>query len=77
MEICLLGNTLGVVIQVIPPSQVDKDDFIAYYPSLDDASMYTPVVTLVAEDDRHYNIVMQIDLSSTGTVYQFSAVTTN
>ena len=77
MEICLLGNTLGVVIQVIRPSQVDKDDFIAYYPSLDDASMYTPVVTLKAEDDRHYNIVMQIDLSSTCTVYQFSAVTTN
>ena len=58
MEICLLGNTLGVVIQVIRPSQVDKEDFIAYYPSLDDAAKYTPMVTLVAEDDRHYNIVM-------------------
>ena len=55
---CLLGYTLGVVIQVIRPSQVDKEDFIAYYPSLDDAAKYTPLVTLVAEDDRHYNIVM-------------------
>ena len=55
---CLLGHALGVVIQVIRPSQVDKEDFIAHYPSLDDVSKYPHTVTLVAEDDRHYNIVM-------------------
>lgn len=58
VEMCLLGYTLGVVIQVIRPSQVDKEDFIVYYPSLDDVPKYTHTVTLVAEDDRHYNIVM-------------------
>ncbi|XP_078366282.1 uncharacterized protein LOC144650473 isoform X2 [Oculina patagonica] len=58
VEMCLLGYTLGLVIQVIRPSQVNKEDFIAYYPSLDDVPKYTPTVTLVAEDDRHYNIVM-------------------
>jgi len=58
VEMCLLGYTLGVVIQVIRPSQVDEEDFIAYYPPLDDVPKYTPTVTLVAEDDRHYNIVM-------------------
>lgn len=58
VEMCLLGYTLGLVIQVIRPSQVDKEDFIAYYPPLDDVPKYTPTVTLVAEDDRHYNIVM-------------------
>jgi len=55
---CLLGYTLGLVIQVIRPSQVDKEDFIAYYPPLADMPKYTPTVTLVAEDDRHYNVVM-------------------
>ena len=55
---CLLGYTLGLVIQVFRPSQVDKGDFIAYFPSLDDVPKYTPTVTLVAEDDRHYNIIL-------------------
>ncbi|XP_068707559.1 uncharacterized protein [Montipora foliosa] len=58
VEMCLLGFALGVVIQVFRPSQVDKEDFIAYYPPLDDVAKYTPTVTLVAEDDRHYNVVM-------------------
>lgn len=55
---CLLGYTLGLVIKVIRPSQVDKEDFVAYYPSLDEVPKNAPYVTLVAEDDRHYNIVI-------------------
>ena len=55
---CLLGFTLGVVIRVIRPSQVDEEDFMAHYPALEEMPNYTPTVTLVAEDDRHYNVVM-------------------
>lgn len=58
VEMCLLGFTLGVVIRVIRPSQVDEEDFMAYYPALEEMPNYTPTVTLVAEDDRHYNVVM-------------------
>lgn len=36
--------------------QVDQPDFIAYYP--DDLPEGTPVITLVAEDDRHYNVLI-------------------
>ena len=55
---CLLGYSLGLVIQVIRPSQVDQEDFLAYYPYLEDVPNFTPTVTLIAEDDRHYNIVV-------------------
>ncbi|XP_031572295.1 uncharacterized protein LOC116306388 isoform X2 [Actinia tenebrosa] len=58
VEMCLLGYTLGVVIQVFRPSQVNKQDFIAYYPYLEDVPPLTPTVSLVAEDDRHYNILV-------------------
>lgn len=55
---CLLGYALGVVIQVFRPSQVNKPDFIANYPYLEDVPPLTPTVSLVAEDDRHYNILV-------------------
>jgi hypothetical protein len=51
----LLGYTLGVTIKVVRPSHVGQSDFIASYP--EDMPKGTPVVALVAEDDRHYNIL--------------------
>lgn len=53
----LLGYTLNVVIKVIRPIQVEKEDFIAYYPNKEDAPSLLPSVTLIAEDDRHYNLI--------------------
>ena len=50
----LLGHTLGVHIQVIRLSHFGQEDFVAYYP--DDAGNNWPQVSLIAEDDRHYNV---------------------
>ena len=51
----LLGYTLGVKIKVVRPSHFQQSDFIASYP--EDMPDGSPVVYLVAEDDRHYNIL--------------------
>ncbi|XP_028399893.1 uncharacterized protein LOC114523227 isoform X2 [Dendronephthya gigantea] len=55
VEMHLLGYTLGVTIKVVRPSHYGQSDFIASYP--EDMPDRTPVVTMVAEDDRHYNIL--------------------
>ena len=55
VEMHLLGYTLGITIKVVRPSHVGQPDFIASYP--EDMPSGTPVITLVAEDDRHYNIL--------------------
>lgn len=53
----LLGHTLGVTLQVVRPASYGRDDFICYYP---DANIgLWPEVTLVAEDDRHYNVLVK------------------
>ncbi|XP_052248909.1 uncharacterized protein LOC127856624 isoform X3 [Dreissena polymorpha] len=54
VEMCLLGYSLGVRIRVLRLSQFNEEDFVAYYP--EDGTDSWPVVTLLAEDDRHYNI---------------------
>ena len=51
----LLGHALGVTLKVVRVSQAEEEDFITLYP--DDLSS-SPVVTLVAEDDRHYNVLL-------------------
>ncbi|XP_071512736.1 uncharacterized protein [Panulirus ornatus] len=57
IEMFLMGHTLGVTLQVVRPSSYGKDDFICYYP---DANIGVwPEVTLVAEDDRHYNVLVK------------------
>ena len=50
----LLGYTLGVRIQVFRLSQFSESDFISYYPN--DSSEDCQTVSLLAEDDRHYNV---------------------
>ncbi|XP_042216421.1 uncharacterized protein LOC121862318 isoform X3 [Homarus americanus] len=57
IEMFLMGHTLGVTLQVVRPASFGKDDFICYYP---DANIGVwPEVTLVAEDDRHYNVLVK------------------
>ncbi|XP_066982067.1 uncharacterized protein [Macrobrachium rosenbergii] len=57
IEMFLMGHTLGVTLQVVRPASYGKDDFICYYP---DANIGVwPEVTLVAEDDRHYNVLVK------------------
>ena len=54
VEMFLLGCTLGVRIQVFRLSQFGESDFISYYP--DDGADGCQTVSLMAEDDRHYNV---------------------
>lgn len=54
IEMYLLGHTLGVRIQVLRLSQFGQEDFTAYYP--DDADNNWSQISLIAEDDRHYNV---------------------
>ena len=56
VEMFLLGHTLGVTLQVFRPSQFGEEDFISYYP--DDKKQVFPLVSLIAEDDRHYNVAV-------------------
>ena len=51
----LLGFSLQATIKVIRPSQFGKEDFVTLYP--DDLYEDCPNLALVAEDDRHYNIL--------------------
>ena len=52
----LLGYTLKTTLQVVRPSCYSEDDFICYYP--DNNIGVWPEVALIAEDDRHYNILV-------------------
>lgn len=53
----LLAYTLGINIEVVRPSQAYEDDFITQFQ--DDSSQDAkPKVQLIAEDDRHYNVLM-------------------
>ncbi|XP_013399362.1 uncharacterized protein LOC106165622 [Lingula anatina] len=56
IEMFLLAHTLGVTIQVARPSKHGAEDFITYYP--DDMRDQFPTVTVIAEDDRHYNVAL-------------------
>ena len=51
----LLGYAIKVIVQVVRPSCFGKEDFICFYP--DENAGVWPEVTLVAEDDRHYNVL--------------------
>ena len=55
VEMCLLGQALQVTLRVFRPSSVEQEDFVSHYP--DDMKDVWKSVDLIAEDDRHYNIV--------------------
>ncbi|KPP76387.1 hypothetical protein Z043_104269, partial [Scleropages formosus] len=54
VEMFLLGYTLQRTIQVYRLYKVDTEEFVTYYP--DDHKEDWPIVCLVTEDDRHYNV---------------------
>ncbi|XP_052273155.1 uncharacterized protein LOC127873345 isoform X2 [Dreissena polymorpha] len=57
VEMCLLGYSLGVRIRVLRLIYLNEVDFEAFYPPEDKDDL--PVVTLISEDDRHYNIPVE------------------
>ncbi|XP_037068017.1 ubiquitin thioesterase otulin-like isoform X2 [Pollicipes pollicipes] len=56
IEMFLLGHTLGVTLRVIRPGAHAQSDFVTFYPDGESAAGGRPLLTLVAEDDRHYNV---------------------
>ncbi|XP_061522836.1 uncharacterized protein LOC133396723 [Phycodurus eques] len=54
VEMCLLGDALRCTLQVYRLYMADTEEFVAYYP--DEHKDDWPRVSLVTEDDRHYNV---------------------
>lgn len=52
----LLGYTLRIVIRVFRTSSFGTSDFICYFPGKED-NQDLPEISIIAEDDRHYNIL--------------------
>lgn len=63
VEMCLLGYTLDVVLQVFRLYQYGQPDFEAHYPELDESNAKSKL-PLIAEDDRHYNTSLYDSSSS-------------
>ncbi|XP_073658124.1 ubiquitin thioesterase otulin isoform X2 [Tursiops truncatus] len=58
VEMFLLAYAVRHTIQVYRLSKYSTEEFITVYPT--DAPRDWPVVTLIAEDDRHYNIPVRV-----------------
>lgn len=57
VEMFLLGYSLQQTIQVYRLYKADTEEFITYYP--DDHKDDWPRLSLLTEDDRHYNVPVQ------------------
>lgn len=57
VEMFLLGYALNITIRVVRPSKVHEEDFMTFYP--DDHRDEWDVCNLIAEDDRHYNVIIK------------------
>ncbi|XP_012869300.1 PREDICTED: ubiquitin thioesterase otulin [Dipodomys ordii] len=58
VEMFLLAYAVRHTIQVYRLSKFNTEEFITVYPT--DAPRDWPVVTLIAEDDRHYNVPVRV-----------------
>lgn len=58
IEMFLLAYAVRHTIQVYRLSKYSTEEFITVYPT--DPPRDWPVVTLIAEDDRHYNIPVRV-----------------
>ncbi|XP_070213805.1 ubiquitin thioesterase otulin isoform X3 [Bos mutus] len=58
VEMFLLAYAVRHTIQVYRLSKYGTEEFITVYPT--DAPRDWPVVTLIAEDDRHYNVPVRV-----------------
>ncbi|XP_069694471.1 serine-rich adhesin for platelets-like isoform X2 [Periplaneta americana] len=56
VEMFLLGYTLGVTLRVVRPAAYGTEDFMCSYPDWNEGNW--PQVYLIAEDDRHYNVLV-------------------
>ncbi|XP_019735452.1 uncharacterized protein LOC109521827 [Hippocampus comes] len=54
VEMCLLGDALHCTLQVYRLYMADTEEFVAYYPA--EHKDQWPHVSLITEDDRHYNV---------------------
>lgn len=58
VEMFLLAYAVRHTIQVYRLSKYGTEEFVTVYPT--DAPRDWPVVTLIAEDDRHYNVPVRV-----------------
>ncbi|XP_034251657.1 uncharacterized protein LOC117651607 isoform X2 [Thrips palmi] len=65
VEMFLLGYSLGIRIRVVRPSAFGSQDYVTSYPDPEDIGIDMSValdnaklVDLLAEDDRHYNVLL-------------------
>ncbi|KAK1174112.1 hypothetical protein AOXY_G4402 [Acipenser oxyrinchus oxyrinchus] len=57
VEMFLLGYALEPTISVYRLYKCETDEFLTFYP--DDHKEDWPAVSLITEDDRHYNVLVQ------------------
>ncbi|XP_046985769.1 uncharacterized protein LOC124555767 [Schistocerca americana] len=57
IEMFLLGFTLHVTLRVVRPSMYGTEEYICCYP--ENSNENWPQVLLIAEDDRHYNVLVE------------------
>ncbi|XP_072431285.1 uncharacterized protein [Chiloscyllium punctatum] len=57
VEMFLLGYSLQLTIRVFRLYKFGTDEFVTFYP--DDHKEDWPMVTLITEDDRHYNVPVE------------------
>lgn len=60
MDMCLLGYTLSLTLQVFHPYMANKDDFQSLFPPTNEGNTGTSAIPLISEDDRHYNALTTI-----------------
>ncbi|XP_059489301.1 uncharacterized protein LOC132204683 [Neocloeon triangulifer] len=57
VEMFLLSHTLGTSIKVVRPNSFGTEDFVCCF-STDESTTNRPTIILIAEDDRHYNVLL-------------------
>jgi len=60
VDMFLLGHALGCLLRVVRPSCWGAEDFLCCYPdqAWPDPTQPWPELALMAEDDRHYNVLL-------------------
>ena len=57
VETFLLAHTFGICVRVFRVGRYGEEDFIAHI-SDESTEHQLPVVDVISEDDRHYNIIV-------------------
>ena len=57
IEMFLLGHSMKATLQIVRPGSYGAEDYICYYP--DTNIGVWPQLSLIAEDDRHYNVIVE------------------